>query len=183
MLEFSKKVKDFVNEITDGAFYDSKTLCHVVGGEGLDEHSQEHKKRRLRHPHQEDGLLYEEVFDIDNASSSSLWFNAGGSAWFQEDMTNIIILCNSERKRFYDEVEGVVPYGGLNKKEREDRWSNMPTKELLREAISSGKMVGRGGTNLSFKKDEKWLDIADWIVDLYHGRLYKITEKEEDRQE
>ena len=173
---WDKRIKDFINEITEEAFYNPLMFCHAVGASQTSAKAENMKKLLSRYVQEDDNAPQEEVFDATTATASSLWFNAGGeSRWFNP--TKIIILCNAKNERFQNEVSGV---GFYREKDAEEtkfiRNKSMPEMlKLLAERESAIKGGSTGGIRIDFKKEEKWMDIADWIVDLYHSRLYKIA--------
>lgn len=188
--EIPKTHKIFLNRITNGSFLDDQVFAHVVGAE---EDAQRDLKKRNRLKEmwaneQGDGTVAEKAFDVRATSSERLWVNAGGVSF-----TNFFkptLLLDSRNKRLRTEVESLSFYNSLDRGNNsfyeylrqirlERRTDKLPT--TIDEEIDAGVMKAaektQVGVCLNFKRDEPWLYIADWMIDAYHGRLYKITEK------
>lgn len=140
-------------------------------------------------------MIAEQPLDIHSPSSESLWFNAGGSPY--DSRFKLIMLCNSANSRFRNEISGVFAYDNLNLfrslhklknitppaefDSRSSRVSSYINSATLEEKIEAAQLLmsakGLGAAGYSFKRDEPWLYLADWIVDAYHGRAYRIAEK------
>lgn len=168
------KARDFINEITNGAFYSAEMLKHIVGGE------EEHKHLKSRYPHIKKGgsLLEENIFDISSGGIGGLWFTAGVPGWFS--IRKVAIICNPNSERFQNKVLSASPYEGADwekAREKAAEWSNLQLQEMLKEATKVAERSKVGGVSITFNSRQKWQDVADWVVDLYHGKLYKISEK------
>ena len=190
---FNRIGKEYVNQITEGMFLNRRYLSHVVGGlvdfggwdtvakEGAGSPIAEERHRAQRYPHkQEGGGIYEEVFDINKPHSDFLYFNVGGANYF--DPRKILIICDSKNERFKKEVQSAEPgtdydegtYYGVYEGEEE---GGLLTMDELLDTYDNP--VDEFGLLFSFKREESWIYLADMIVDLYHGRLIIINEKED----
>jgi hypothetical protein len=48
----------------------------------------------------------------------------------------------------------------------------------MSEQVEAIRTLAEGsGVEISFKRNEPWLFICDWILDPYHGRVYRIVER------
>lgn len=177
------RFREYLNEITEGVFMDPNTLCHVVGVELDDRHGEEKKKEdvRKRYPlRDEETGIYEEVpFDVMNAKSNYLWFTSGGSSYLAHGQyRGIVILCDSRNKRLQEVVSWVDAFrvpGDRDMSRLNDviALNKLPASEMIGEATKKYATT-YGGMKLEFKHEVPWVEIADLIVDLYHGRMYKI---------
>lgn len=160
--EFAKQrrreYKDFLKKITNNAFEDDGHFIHVVGADDFSNYGNpdviEHLKKRLdqRFPHaDENEVIMEQPLNIQQSASDELWFDVGKSYWLSE--VKPILLGDTKSERFRNEV-AVAP-------------------EVLEEILASK----RDNNYVEFKRNVPWFYICDWIIDPYHGRAYKITEK------
>ena len=78
-----------------------------------------------------------------------MWFSPGGKGIFFLNASSIIIIIKPENERFL--------------------------KNSKKEKIT---LSGKGEEGFSIKTKTAWLDVADYIVDLSDGKLYKIVEEE-----
>lgn len=189
------KLHNFLEIITNGAISDKNVFAHVVGAEeeGFNGFSLKvsapekyaNLKNRYPHKHQND-VVREQEFDTHGAQSDYLWVNAGGT--FYDGLFKPTMLCDSRNERFRKEIETFSLYSE-NSHKRFNQYlgeirSNRQSDEIINpmdEKIQAALMLANertiAGIRIDFKREEPWLFIADQIVDLYHGRLYKITEK------
>mgnify|MGYP001564130561 CR=1 FL=1 len=186
--------KGLCDVITEGAFLDEKTFAHVVGAyeEGYDMNLEEDSPEKYaslknRYPHaRPDEIVGEQMLDVSDAKSKELWFHAGGADY--NNSFKMMLLCNSESERFKKEVNGFSSYNSGITGEQFTKYlqniqpdkSKISMDDKMKAAVM---MAGEqpSGICINFKREEPWLFIADWIVDLYHRRLYKITEKQADK--
>lgn len=202
--EISKKLRDdarkiaddalseygiLVNTVTEGALLNKKILRHVVaafGEEGYNTGSANNSpenisnlRNRFPHVHSED-MVKEKVFDVHNARTRYFWFHSG-EMW-EPNILKMMLFSNPENTRFKNEIKGFQTYGDDEKisdyyyAEIERNPSKILPDDIINAGLSASALSH--GIRFDFKKDEPWLYVADWIVDPYHGRLYKITEKD-----
>lgn len=186
-VELKKRYEEFLNQITGGAFLDDKVFAHVVGAEENAQKDSEKLSRlkKMWPNEQRDGAVTEEAFDIHVVASKELWVNAGGVCY--DNFFRPTILLDSRNIRLRTEIKSLGLYLGLNRSENsylekikiERLTDKLPStfEERIDAAIMKAGEKDQGGVCLYFKRDEPWLYIADWMIDAYHGRLYKITEK------
>lgn len=177
-----KEYESFLNTITDGAFSDPHTFGHVVGG--FSEHG---------------GQKDEQVFDVRReGTSDNLWFDMGGASYAMwegvKGASKLILLCDSRLERFKNEIRS-VSFSGVgarsyeaeasyreNLRQIEIDYTESDEKvnevDMQIEAISRVLKSYGSGVRIFFKRGESWIKIASWVIDAYHGRLYKITESE-----
>ena len=116
--------------------------------------------------------------------SDYLWFNAGGVS--HDDTFKMTLLCDSRNERFRNEIKSFYERSGrlgeYTPQLRADRGANNTHPASFDEKLEAARMLAAentiGGVRIDFKREEPWLFIADWIIDSYHGRLYKITENQ-----
>lgn len=165
--------KIFVNEVTEGSFGNPEMLTHVVDGDyGVPEGF----VHRYPHADKNDEIPEEIKFDIHNGGINNLWFLSGlrgGTQYFA--VRKVIVICNPKSERFLKKIAGekTSNYGEYS----QPKLGRLPAREVFPSALAS--TLTGSDINIYFNKPESWADIADWVVDLYHSRLYKITEKTE----
>ncbi len=197
--EFLDEYVAFLDKITDGDFSKKSMLSHTVSGFGEASNKVDlaRVKNRVAIKYRGDKKSDEEIFDVfsDYSRSSSLWFHAGGAEYatgggeILGGTTNLIVICDGESKRLQKEVRAVNFTGAAGRSEEleqsfgqkareimEDKKQNTLSQETLLQAFYQ--TIGRRGIGgeLLFKQKEPWVYIAKWIVDAYHGRLYRINE-------
>jgi hypothetical protein len=102
-----------------------------------------------------------------------LYFNSGKPVFF--DPIKILVLCNSESKKLINITEGVWTAEEHTLKKWKDE--SLTIEEIFKDIVNSKIGAGKYGISLGFGEPKKWEEIADWIIDLWHGKLYRITEK------
>lgn len=195
---FSKQ-EAFINTITNGSLDDKRVFEHIVGGGGGEsgyqvdmKHSRKDDYTKLmnRFIHPQEGTPKENIFDIKDESTKSkeLWFspkgndeNKGkiGGGPVMRSLDRMILLCNTENGRFKKEIESVSggSYGTRSAQEYNNALEQIQTDPEKRTVEDELSAVSQGSqAYIEFKKEEPWVYIADWIADLYHGRVYKISE-------
>ncbi|KKU81224.1 MAG: hypothetical protein UY07_C0023G0008 [Parcubacteria group bacterium GW2011_GWA1_47_8] len=195
-----EKFNEFLNSITHGAISDKSYFTHVVGAfeNGYtvnlrSDHPEKHANLRRRYPHKsQEGKPTEEKISVHNAESDYLWVNAGGTAY--NGLFKPTLLINSRDERFRKEIKDF----GFNADSL--GWEQF-NEELLLQKQSDGLQMqadrpimdskievalriaseistsGGRGIRIDFKKEIPWVLVANQIVDPYHGRLTKVTEK------
>lgn len=173
IFKIEKDAKNFINKITGGAFFDPKVFSHVIEGEMKDKRLESEK--RFPHLSEDVDVPREEVFGTNQTEINQLYFNSGGSAWYHP--LKIVILCYSENKK----LAGITKSAsvGWNTENTPLAWKDgsLSTPEVLKAAAKYTNPNHGGGILIKFKEEETWEEIADWIIDLWHGKLYRITEK------
>lgn len=169
------EARNFIDELTDGAFYNPNMLSHVV--EGNSKHPALKSENRFPHVNKDSNTLQEKSFEIDNVSLDELWYTAGGSDQYIFDPTKVIVICDSNGKRIRESLYDLHGYGDSNKQDWAKTKSELPMKERFEKAMDVARKSHIGGICITFDTEKTWEEIADWIVDLYHGKLYKIVEK------
>ncbi|MDB5194922.1 MAG: hypothetical protein JWO84_106 [Parcubacteria group bacterium] len=191
--EYFKLRHDEMNKLVEGAYSDEHTFVHVLSPYNSEKDERESRSKftpleretllnRMPHSSQEN-VADEEVFDVHHAYSDKLWFGVGESYGAKPD--KITMLCDSRKERFKNEIKQIQLGGTFLTTEDIDKVLNEvranPDKETLEDriqvALKVGSRNGEHGIRIEFKKEEPWLLLADWIIDMYHGRLYKITQK------
>lgn len=202
---YNQSYLNTIDKLTDGAFTNPEMLCHFVAGDLVESTHKENPELMARFPHtpgsivptrnrreyvytdnnQQDVTLQEIPFDVKKQVFTHLWTTAGGSTSYSNENL-IAIFCDPKKERFRKEVQTVHAYddgGGHKLRDRvrdlKDTGVLPQDADMIDGATKYTYMNGSGGVNFVFKKEEPWVYLADWIVDLYHGRLYKITEKTE----
>lgn len=160
-----QELNEIARDLTDGDYLRGNMLCHVVAALGVkgdlthlpSEQPDDYRKliRRRLHQKSDSDIPEEDIFNVHTAESKTLWFSTK-DVW-STSPNNIILVCNPKNDRFKKELGDNV------------------TDDAIDEALSSNP----NNMRIEFKRKEPWFYIADWVVDVYHGRLYKITEMTE----
>ena len=180
----SMLASDVVNELTNGALFDNKNINHVINGFGAKEIYEPRLNEWVYG--QSDTVFNETKYGINfdpnslitnvdkNAPKNGLltkrmffksqeefekeikkpereevfmWFSPGGKGIFFLNASSVVVIIKPENERFL--------------------------KNSQKEKITGS---GKYEEGFSIKAKISWLDIADYIVDLSGGKLYKITE-------
>jgi hypothetical protein len=190
-----------LDEFTEGAFTNPEMLNHFVAGDLPESTIRENPELMARFPHavgsiipngrqykydnsNRSGAKVQEIpFDVKRQTFTHLWALAGANTTYSNENL-LVVLCDPKKERFRKEVQMVHAYDDYDGRKLQERIKNFKDKGVLSqdadmiEGATKDAFVNRnGGVNFVFKKEEPWVYLADWIVDLYHGRLYKITEK------
>jgi len=127
----------------------------------------------------------------DNPRFPNLWFAAGDSHWW--DPVKQLVIVNPYSKRFKDSIFYARTPNLINEEERasinpkdmEDEEKREIVNKELNKLVQYANKNTLAGIEVCFKREEErvlFKDIADWIVDLPNGVVYKIEEKEKEEE-
>lgn len=196
---------EFVDELTEGDLLNPKRLNHVINGYAssrsligagtgkrvIESKVEDEDEKIFLIPYSRD-YSNDPLRKIDTSRAPSytydsgqkgLFFASGGSHWYAPEKE--LVICNPYSQRF----KGKISFIKLSLKEVVDISSEMDDEqinELLDRAIEECGRYKESGVLIGLKDQIQfisWADIADWIVDLVNGKLYKITESKREEEQ
>ena len=154
---------DFVNKITNGDFYNPKKLNTVIGGyREPSKFFTDYMKGMLNNP--------------ASIGRNFVWFSVGGSHWYDPRKVLIIMDPYVRKNRDVCGIYSITPKGGCRMDEIV--WNDKDFDKHLKDVMRRAHPGREDGFRVSLSGQDKWRDIADWVVDLARGKLYKISEPE-----
>jgi|GEM_PF-3731431 len=204
------ELKRLINEITENNFSDKNKLNTVIGAyraiygdrlitqtSGVDmpkeraEMIKKIRKERVKGKKYKIHIPYNvnQFNPKDLIWGRNAYFAAGDSHWL--DPVKTLVICDPFSERFQKKANFVRPY--FQSQEYQGAWvnpkhdssydpENLPRARSYAKNIEYASRNTEGGINITFKEMTKWIDIAEWIVDLPNGKIYKITEKEKTKK-
>jgi hypothetical protein len=185
----NKKAEDFINDITEGDYYNPAILNTVKDAFRDGRSTEENKLVKLKPVERYSANravkisvpVNKRYFSNFGLARQPIWFAAGGSSFFQAH--SLILLFDPHSAKFKEAITEIVEYAGsgsyphFNYNCIADR-HNENFEELYKKAIDCAYQNQTGGMALRFKDGADIDNIAKWIVDLQRGILIRIEEVE-----
>lgn len=184
-----EEAENLIDDLTEGDFKNPEILNHVIGGFSYDRAPSYLRLEKRTTLSESSGNLettsipIEDAFDLNEhigfGVEAELWFGAGGSHWLRRP-ENAVIIVDPKRQEFKSIIQRIL-YANeryqLGKRGGVEIKDFRHMDEVLNKITQNANGDKEGGILIEFEKGQaSWKKIAKWVVDLYHGKVYKLTE-------
>lgn len=191
--EVKRRIVNIIDLMVEGNFLSQERFNTVINAWGGNSDA-----KRWLYDRKDDDFNEHQYFAPSDEVTSPLWFAANGSD-FYFDLQQTIVIVNPFSKRFRENTKSVAKfkankYGDRAKPEqlinleelknstKSESEINSLLEKNIKKSLNFAKIHKEEGICISFN-NVRWYDIADWIINISTGKLYKITsdDDEEDK--